>query len=39
VDALVAAEAVTARADVLTSDAEDLRALLHGHPEVQVIAL
>ena len=39
VDALVAAEALTARADVLTADAEDLRALLAGHPEVGVIAL
>ena len=39
VDALVAAEAVTARADVLTGDADDLRALLADHPEVHVIAL
>ncbi len=39
VDALVAAEAVTARADVLTGDADDLRPLLLDHPEVQVIAL
>ena len=39
VDALVAAEAVTARADVLTSDAEDLRALLAEHPQVQVVAV
>lgn len=39
VDALVAAEAVLARADVVTADAEDLRALLAGHPEVGVIAI
>jgi len=39
VDALVAAEAVTASADVLTSDADDLRALLAGHPSVTVIPL
>jgi predicted nucleic acid-binding protein len=39
VDALVAAEAVLATADVLTSDADDLRALLATHPTVSVIAL
>ena len=39
VDALVAAEAVTAAADVLTSDADDLRALLVDHPSVTVIPL
>lgn len=38
-DALVAAEAVTAAADVLTGDADDLRALLVGHPSVTVIPL
>jgi len=37
VDALVAAEAVTVAADVLTSDAHDLRALLADHPSVTVI--
>jgi hypothetical protein len=39
VDALVAAEALTAAADVLASDADDLRALLAGHPSVTVIQL
>jgi hypothetical protein len=39
VDALVGAEAVTAAADVLTSDADDLRALLARHPSVTVIPL
>jgi len=39
VDALVAAEAVTAAADVLTSDAGDLRRLLAEHPAVTVIPL
>ena len=39
VDALVAAEAVTATADVLTSDADDLRALLVDHPRVSIIPL
>ena len=39
VDALVAAEAVTAAADVLTSDADDLRTLLVEHPAVTVIPL
>ena len=39
VDALVAAEAVTAAADVLTSDADDLRTLLADHPRVTVIPL
>jgi predicted nucleic acid-binding protein len=39
VDALVAAEAVTAGADILTSDADDLRALLVEHPAVTVIRL
>jgi predicted nucleic acid-binding protein len=39
VDALVAAETVLAAADVLTSDAGDLRKLLAGHPEVSVIAI
>jgi hypothetical protein len=37
VDALVAAEAIAAAADVLTSDADDLRALLADHPSVTVI--
>ncbi len=39
VDALVAAEAVRATADVLTSDPDDLRALLAPYPSVSVIAL
>jgi hypothetical protein len=39
VDALGAAEAVIAAAGVLTSDAEDLRALLADHPSVAVIPL
>ena len=39
VDALVAAEAVTAAADVLTSDADDLRALLGDQRRVTVIPL
>jgi predicted nucleic acid-binding protein len=39
VDALVAAEAVIAPADVLTSDADDLRALLPAHPSASVIPL
>ncbi len=39
VDALVAAEAVITAADVLTSDAEDLRALLAAYPAVSVIPL
>jgi predicted nucleic acid-binding protein len=39
VDALVAAEAVAARADVLTGDADDLRKLLAEHPAIGVIAL
>ena len=39
VDALVAAEAIIAAADVLTSDAADLRALLADHPRVTVIPL
>jgi len=39
VDALVAAEAVRAAGDVLTSDPEDLRALLAAHPSVAVIPL
>lgn len=39
VDALVAAEAIMVRADVLTGDAHDLRALLSNHPAVQVIPL
>jgi predicted nucleic acid-binding protein len=39
VDALVAAEAVTAAADVLTSDADDLRALLLDQRRVTVIPL
>jgi predicted nucleic acid-binding protein len=39
VDALVAAEAVTARADVLTGDAGDLRVLLAMHEGVTVIAV
>jgi len=37
VDALVAAEAVLTRADVLTGDPDDLRALLARHPGVRVI--
>jgi predicted nucleic acid-binding protein len=37
VDALVAAEAIRAAADVLTSDAGDLRALLTEYPGVTVI--
>lgn len=39
VDALVAAEAVRAGADVLTSDADDLRTLLAGQTRVTVIPL
>jgi len=39
VDALVAAEAVITAADVLTSDADDLRALLPAHPAASVIPL
>jgi predicted nucleic acid-binding protein len=39
VDALVAAEAILAAADVLTSDVGDLRELLAGHPAVSVIGL
>jgi predicted nucleic acid-binding protein len=39
VDALVAAEAVIVAADVLTSDADDLRSLLADHPNVTVVAL
>ena len=39
VDALVAAEAVLAVADVLTGDAGDLRALLAPHPAVSVMSL
>ena len=39
VDALVAAEAVTVAADVLTSDTDDLRTLLANHPRVTVIPL
>lgn len=39
VDALVAAEAVTAGADVLTADPADLRALLGGQPACLVVAL
>jgi predicted nucleic acid-binding protein len=39
IDALVAAEAVGATADVLTTDADDLRALLREHPGVTVIRL
>ena len=39
VDALLAAEAVRATADVLTSDPDDLRALLAAYPAVSVIAL
>ena len=31
--------AVIAAADVLTSDADDLRALLAGHPSVMIIPL
>lgn len=38
VDALVAAEAITQNADVLTSDAEDLAALLSAHPALSVLA-
>lgn len=39
VDALVAAEAVTAAGDVLTADADDLRALLGDQRSVTVISL
>jgi len=39
VDALVAAEAVTAAADILTTDDEDLRALLGDQRGVTVISL
>ena len=39
VDALVAAEAVLSEADVLTTDPDDLRALLAKHPRVAVIPL
>ena len=39
VDALVAAEAVITAADVVTSDADDLRALLSAHPAASVIPL
>lgn len=39
VDALVAAEAVITAADVLTTDADDLRALLPAHPAASVIPL
>ena len=39
VDALVAAEAVVAAGDVVTSDADDLRALLAANPSASVIAL
>jgi predicted nucleic acid-binding protein len=39
VDALVAAEAVITGADVLTGDADDLRALLARHPSVRVVPL
>jgi predicted nucleic acid-binding protein len=39
VDALVAAEAVTAMANLLTSDEDDLRPLLAEHPNVSVIPL
>lgn len=36
-DALVAAETIAARADVLTSDPDDLTSLLSGHPEVAIL--
>lgn len=39
VDALVAAEAVTAQADVLTGDPEDLHELLRRHRAIRVIGL
>ncbi len=39
VDALIAAEAVVSGADVLTGDADDLRALLAKHPSVKVVPL
>ena len=39
VDALVAAEALATGADVLTSDADDLRALLRDQQRVTLIAL
>ncbi|HET9268118.1 MAG TPA: PIN domain-containing protein [Vicinamibacterales bacterium] len=39
VDALVAAEAVVAAGDVLTSDVDDLRALLPAHAPGSVIGL
>jgi predicted nucleic acid-binding protein len=37
VDALVAAEAIVAKADVLTTDVADLRRLLARHPPVSLI--
>jgi predicted nucleic acid-binding protein len=39
VDALVAAEAVTAGADILTSDPGDLRTLLADRPAITVVPL
>ncbi len=39
VDALVAAEAITARADVLTGDADDMQQLLAAHRGTAVIAV
>jgi predicted nucleic acid-binding protein len=39
VDALVAAEAIAAGADVLTSDAKDLAALLAAHRSLTVLAV
>lgn len=39
VDALVAAEAIAAGADVLTSDLNDLTALLSANPEVSVLGV
>lgn len=39
VDALVAAEAVIAGADILTGDPDDLRELLLRHRAIRVIAL
>ena len=39
VDALVAAEAITTTADVLTGDVDDFEVLLAEHPNVSVIPL
>ena len=37
VDALVAAEAIAAGADLLTGDPNDMQALLAGHPHVSIL--